>query len=225
MKTYARLLGAATVFLSTAALALPIIAVDLFADTFDGDTQGAAKTTLAKWTLNSGANMDVITCPEGNCVDLDGTSSGAPATLTAKTPISLIAGRIYFLGFTIPTGDEADPFSITIGPHFSQTFSGYSFPLVQMLPFTAAASGSAGIVVSNLADPNDLGPHLDRLSVFRLTIAVPGEPGPDVRAAPEPASLALLAMMLAALAFVRQRVRGNSHARAGAVGRNRRGHR
>lgn len=195
-------LAAVGLLISTSALAVPGV---VFSDNFQADTPGLSKTTLVNWTVGpSGANVDVGNFCGSNCVDLDGSFASAAARMATNTLFPFLAGEQYTLSFSIPTGTQTDPFTVTIGSYLSQTFSAYSFPIAPLLAFTIGTSGSAEIAFENLdSSPDNFGPYLDQVTLTRT--ADPGVVVPPPTGIPEPASLALLSVGLLGLGLMRRR--------------------
>lgn len=172
----------------------------VFSDEFNDDAGAFAATSLANWNVVQG-NVDVLphlghACGAGavgNCLDLDGTGSPAPAIIETTSSFSFIAGEEYELTFDFRTGTANDSFTVSLGAFFSETFSGYGFPFEVTRTFAIGADGSAPIRFALGPTPNQAGPYLDTVTLTRTA---------DV---PAPAAIGLFGLGLLGLGLVDRR--------------------
>jgi hypothetical protein len=132
----------------------------------------------------------------GRCVDLDGSfSRSLPTIIATKSSFSITAGNSYLINFSMPTGTQTDPFTVSLGSFFSEAFTDYSFPIGPELSFVAAGSGSARLqfALNSVANSN-FGPYLTFVSLTETAAIEP----PPVAAVPLPAAGLLLAAALGA---------------------------
>ena len=176
----------------------------MFSDEFAGDAAGTGVTSLTNWNLVQG-NVDVLPfsiylCGAGavgNCLDMDGTGSNAPAIIETKSSFSFVAGEEYELSFDFRFGTQNDPFTVSLGAFFSETFSGYDLqsPFEVTRTFTIGADGAAPIRFAMGASPNNIGPYLDTVTLLRTADAE----------VPAPAAVGLFGLGLLGLGLVERR--------------------
>ena len=185
----------------------------IFEDNFNAEgTPGTSELNyfgLAQWDLSNlgdGGTIDLIntgdysiTCPDGKCLDMDGTTALA-GHLQTQTLFNLIPG-MYTLRFDISGNQRAqtlDRMEVSLGTLFSETFEkngGDSFEnVVRQIVVGSATSARLGF--HHLTSGDQLGMILDNVS---LTLENSAQP------VPEPSTLLLLASGLVGLVAVRAR--------------------
>lgn len=167
-------------------------AVPLFSDTFDSEAQ-SFDSTLANWTVSDGT-IDVIGPGffdfypgNGNYLDLDGSSNNA-GKITTNALFNLLPGT-YTLSFQLGGSARSDSNSVTValGSVYSEVFTLASNAGLQNITrtITLAASSGSGALSFDHAGGDNLGLILDDVALDFSRVQT---------SAPEPSSLALLAL-------------------------------
>jgi hypothetical protein len=168
----------------------------LFSDNFEADTLGLEKTDLVNWNVTLGT-VDVIGTGSlydfypgnGKNIDLSGNQLGGIST---KTLLALNAGQNYTITFDLGK-NGVDTESMNIGLGSFATSITHTGPISAYTPqtfnFVAGASGNFSLTFTSTSPVNDAqGFVLDNIVVTAGSLT-----------APEPGSLALLALGGAAL--------------------------
>ena len=181
----------------------------VFLDTFSADAQVLGATSLTNWSINSGANVDVIGTGffdlypgNNNYIDLNGTNATAATTLTTRNTISLAGGSRYGFSFDLGKNQSASQtlrIRVTDGvtTFVDQTISdSLSYPAFVNQGFQFNTSSSSAVnIIFDQSGPSNAGYVIDNV---RLSVI------------PEPTTLALVGSMGLPLLMLARRRRNAS---------------
>ena len=185
------------------AFAMPAGAATMFQDTFVADAQPGSGfdtvTSLTNWTVTAG-NIDIFRASSapGGVIDLDGSSSQAPAVMTTTQSFAFLMNATYTLSLEFVVGTQQDAMTASIGAFVLSLPGGFS-PLGNYeLTFTALSDFSAPITLAMGPQPNNFGPYLD-------TVTLTSDGLPTTAPVPLPAAAPMLLAALGGLGVMSRR--------------------
>jgi PEP-CTERM motif len=175
--------GLSLLIFGCALCAIPATAGVIFSDDFSADGNGLAKTTLSKWNVLSGSNVDVgafgaLCGPSpAQCIDTQGSGGNSNADIQWKLTFSANPALTYDFHFTLNNGGGTNSFLLTIGS-FSTTISSATSPdNTYDLIFTLTANPTATIRITDQGPADNVGLYLGHIQLSDNSTAAVPEPG------------------------------------------------
>jgi hypothetical protein len=164
----------------------------LFADGFEQDAVANGVTALVNWQVTG--NVDVVAtagkCAAAGgstqCLDLEGTGTGAAPVIVARSALTLYPGE-YQLSFDLAGsqgGDGANSVTVSLGPLYEDTFTrNGNDPLARIdVPITVPDKTVATLSFAHAGSRDANGVLLDNVQLVLLQASPAISPGGFARA-------------------------------------------